>query len=33
MENGATFQTLPNLSGGTEGQANAINLATDVAGW
>jgi probable HAF family extracellular repeat protein len=33
IENGATFQTVPNLSGGTEGQANAVNLATDVAGW
>jgi len=33
MENGATFQTLPNLSGGTQGQANAINRATDLAGW
>lgn len=33
IENGTRFQTLPNLSGGTEGQANAINLAADVAGW
>jgi probable HAF family extracellular repeat protein len=33
IENGAAFQTLPNLSGGTEGQANAINLAGDAAGW
>jgi uncharacterized membrane protein len=33
IESGTTFQTLPNLSGGTEGQANAVNLATDVAGW
>jgi hypothetical protein len=33
IENSGAFQTLPNLSGGAEGQANGINLAGDAAGW